>query len=77
LFVSGSNLFQTAKSGFTRWQYHYDNTTHKYTSHIHNAHKITPLKTNKQNIGKQISAQNYTNSEGYVTANEYGVEKGK
>jgi hypothetical protein len=27
------DLFQTANLGFTQWQYHYDNTTHKYTSH--------------------------------------------
>jgi hypothetical protein len=44
---------------FYPWQYHYDNTTHKYTGHIndghitykqlHISHKITPLKANKQN----------------------------
>jgi hypothetical protein len=43
---------------FTRWYYHCNNTTHKYTDHIHNtyitytqihiSHKI-PLKTNKTN----------------------------
>jgi hypothetical protein len=46
--------------------------THKYTYH-----KISPLKTNKQNKEKQLSSQSYTNSEGRITANEYSVEKGK
>jgi hypothetical protein len=73
--------------GCTRRQYHYGNTTHKYTSHIHNthitytqihlSHKITPPKTNKQNKEKQASSQSHTNSEGHITANEYSVEKGE
>jgi hypothetical protein len=29
------------------YPYQYHNTAHKYTSHIHNTHKITQLKTNK------------------------------
>jgi hypothetical protein len=58
---------------FTRWQNPYDNITRKSTSHIHNthitytqihiSHKITPLKTNKQNKEKQICSQRYTNSQ--------------
>jgi hypothetical protein len=64
---------------FTWWQYHYDNTTHKYACHIHDthityiqihiSHKITPLKTKRQN------KESYTNSEGHITANEYSLEK--
>jgi hypothetical protein len=56
------------KWGFTRCYCHYDNTTHKCTSHRHNthitytqlhiSHKITPLKTNK--IKKNKSAHEAT-----------------
>jgi hypothetical protein len=50
------------------------NTHVTYTIHI--SHKITPpKKTNKTR--KQISSQSYTNSEGHIIANEYGVEKEK
>jgi hypothetical protein len=38
---------------------------------MHISHKITPLKTNKQNKEKQISSHSYTNSQGIH------VEKGK
>jgi hypothetical protein len=46
------------------------NTQVTYTIHI--SHKITPLKTTKQN-----SSHSYTDSEGHITAKEYSVEKGK
>jgi predicted metallo-beta-lactamase superfamily hydrolase len=70
-----SDLFQTA-NGLLLWQYHYDNTTHKYTSPIHNthttytqiyiSHKISPLKINKQT--KQRKTNQLTNSEGHIAA---------
>jgi hypothetical protein len=53
----------------------HQNTQVAYTQ-IHIPHKITQLKTNKQNKDKQISSQSYTNSAGHITANEYSVEKG-
>jgi hypothetical protein len=37
---------------------------------MYTSHKITALKTNKQNKVKQISSQSYTNSEGHITADE-------
>jgi hypothetical protein len=40
------SYISNCKWGFTPWQYHYGNTTHKYTSHtdeIHISHEITPL----------------------------------
>jgi hypothetical protein len=77
-------FISNCKWGFTQWQCHHDNTTHKCTSHIHNTHitytqihisnKITPK--NKQNKEKQISSQSYTKSERHITANEYRIEKG-
>jgi hypothetical protein len=60
-------IYFNLQMGFTRWQYHYDNTTHQ----IHLSHKITPLKT------KHISSQSYTNIDGHITVNQYSVEKGK
>jgi hypothetical protein len=55
-------IYFKLQMGFTRWQYHCDKTTHKYISHIHNAHiaytqvhishKIPPLKTNKTKKNK-------------------------
>jgi hypothetical protein len=52
--------------GFTLWQYHYGNTTHKYMYHTPNTH-ITQSNTTKN---KQTSSQSYTNSEGHITANK-------
>jgi hypothetical protein len=41
------------------------------------SHKITPWNKKKTKTKKQITSQSYTNSEGYITANEYSVEKEK
>jgi hypothetical protein len=69
--------------GVVLWQYHYDSTTHKCTSHIHNTHitytqiRISHKITKQTKKTKQISSQSYTNNEGHITANEYSVEKGE
>jgi hypothetical protein len=49
------------------------------TYRIHTNTHITQNTTtkNKQNKEKQISSQSYTNSEGYITANDYSVVKGE
>jgi hypothetical protein len=41
---------------------------------ILHSHRRENLKSYKE---KQISSQNYTNSDGHITANEYSLEKGK
>jgi hypothetical protein len=77
---SDLDIFQTAIGGFpggsitTTIQH---TNTHVTYTQIQISHKITPLKTNKQNKEKQISSQGYTNSEGHITANEYCLEIGK
>jgi hypothetical protein len=59
-FLFRFRLISNCKWGSTLWHYHCDNTTHKYTSHIHNthitytqlhlSHKITPPKTKKNHF---------------------------
>jgi hypothetical protein len=78
ILVSDSDLFQTANGflpgGSNTTTIQHTNAQLTYTIHILHTHKTTPLKRNKQNKGKQISSQSYTNSAGHIIANEYGVK---
>jgi hypothetical protein len=71
-YISNCKWFLPRGSITTKIQH----TIIQLTYTIHISHKITPLKTNKQDEEKQISSQSYTNS-GHITANEYSVEEGE
>jgi hypothetical protein len=48
-YIIRCRFISNCKWGFALWKYHYENTTHKYASHIHNTHHVHTITHITQN----------------------------